>query len=58
MVSSVVMGLAYGLGGAVVGNLADLYSEASVLWAISFIPLVTIALILIFPWPKQKTEVE
>jgi FSR family fosmidomycin resistance protein-like MFS transporter len=52
MVSSLMMGLAYGLGGAmapVVGKLADLYSIATVLWAVAFIPLVTIPLILFFP---------
>ncbi|BBO68447.1 MFS transporter [Desulfosarcina alkanivorans] len=57
MVSSLMMGLAYGLGGAmapVVGRLADLYSIASVLWAVAFIPLVTIPLILLFP--RGRTE--
>jgi FSR family fosmidomycin resistance protein-like MFS transporter len=52
MVSSLMMGLAYGLGGAVapvVGRLADLYSVSTVLWAVSFVPLVTIPLILLFP---------
>jgi len=52
MVSSLMMGLAYGLGGAmapVVGKLADLYSIATVLWTVAFIPLVTIPLILFFP---------
>ncbi len=58
MVSSLMMGLAYGLGGAVapvVGRLADLYSVATVLWAVAFIPLVTVPLILMFPVAKQKT---
>ena len=61
MVSSLMMGLAYGLGGAVapaVGRLADLYSIASVLWAVSFIPLVTIPLILMFPRVNRITAVE
>jgi MFS transporter, FSR family, fosmidomycin resistance protein len=52
MVSSLMMGLAYGLGGAmapVVGRLADLYSVSSVLWSLAFAPLVTIPLILFFP---------
>lgn len=58
MVSSLMMGLAYGLGGAVapvVGKLADLYSVSTVLWAVSFIPLVTLPLILLFPRVDQKT---
>ena len=57
MVSSLMMGLAYGLGGAVapvVGRLADLYSIATVLWSIAFIPLLTIPLILFFPKGDQK----
>ncbi len=57
MVSSLMMGLAYGLGGAaapVIGRLADLYSVASVLWAVSFIPLVTVPLILMFPRGSRK----
>ena len=52
MVSSLMMGLAYGLGGAVaplVGKLADLYSVADVLWGVAFIPLITVPLILLFP---------
>lgn len=55
MVSSLMMGLAYGLGGAVapvIGRLADLYSVDTVLWAVSFIPLVTVPLILMFPRVK------
>ncbi len=60
MVSSLMMGLAYGLGGAVapvVGKLADLYSVASVLWAVAFIPLVTVPLILMFPRVIRTTAV-
>lgn len=56
MVSSLMMGLAYGLGGAVaplVGKLADLYSVSSVLWMLGFLPLVTIPLILGFPRSGQ-----
>ena len=61
MVSSLMMGLAYGLGGAVaplVGKLADLYSVSSVLWGVAFIPLVTIPLIYRFPRVERKTAVE
>ena len=58
MVSSLMMGLAYGLGGAVaplVGTLADRYSVAGVLWAISFLPLATVPLIAMFPTRPPKT---
>ena len=57
MVSSLMMGLAYGLGGAVaplVGKLADIYSVADVLWGVAFIPLITIPLILMFPGKKAE----
>ena len=60
MVSSLMMGLAYGLGGAmapIVGRLADLYSIATVLWAVAFIPLVTVPLILFFPTGKPDTVI-
>ena len=52
MVASLMMGFAYGLGGAVsplVGKMADLYSIQAVLAAVSFIPLLTIPFILKFP---------
>jgi FSR family fosmidomycin resistance protein-like MFS transporter len=57
MVSSLMMGLAYGLGGAVaplVGKMADIYSVSSTLWAVSFIPLATIPLIWLFPGQKRN----
>jgi MFS transporter, FSR family, fosmidomycin resistance protein len=60
MVSSLMMGLAYGLGGAmapIVGKLADLYSVATVLWAVAFIPLMTIPLILFFPKGRPDTAI-
>ncbi|BBO80717.1 hypothetical protein DSCO28_12830 [Desulfosarcina ovata subsp. sediminis] len=56
MVSSLMMGLAYGLGGAtapLVGKLADIYSVANVLFGLAFLPLVTLPLILCFPRPKS-----
>jgi len=56
MVSSLMMGLAYGLGGAVaplIGKLADIYSVAGVLWGVAFLPVLTIPLILMFPKQKQ-----
>ena len=52
MVSSLMMGLAYGLGGALsplVGKLADLYSIEQVLFVIAFMPLLTLGLIIFFP---------
>ncbi|WP_319524120.1 MFS transporter [uncultured Desulfosarcina sp.] len=59
MVSSLMMGLAYGLGGAMaplVGKLADIYSVADVLWGVAFIPLITIPLILLFPGKKTMGD--
>jgi FSR family fosmidomycin resistance protein-like MFS transporter len=56
MVSSLMMGLAYGLGGAMaplVGELADRYSVATVLWTVAFIPLVALPLILMFPRRRE-----
>ena len=58
MVSSLMMGLAYGLGGALaplIGKLADLYSVAGVLWAVSFVPLAGIPLILLFPHEARRS---
>ena len=52
MVASLMMGLAFGLGGAlspVVGKLADLYSIHSVLMAVSLLPLLSLPLIFTFP---------
>ncbi len=56
MVASLMMGLAFGLGGAlspVVGRLADLYSIHSVLMGISLLPLLSLPLIFTFPRVKQ-----
>lgn len=55
MVASLMMGFAFGLGGAlspVVGKLADLYSIHSVLMGISLLPLLSLPLILTFPRVK------
>ena len=52
MVSSLMMGFAYGLGGAMspfVGKLADIYGLENVLFYSAFIPIVTLVLILRFP---------
>jgi FSR family fosmidomycin resistance protein-like MFS transporter len=52
MVSSLMMGLAWGMGGVmtpVAGKLADLFSIRSVLAALAVIPLLTLALIAMLP---------
>jgi FSR family fosmidomycin resistance protein-like MFS transporter len=52
MVASLMMGLAYGLGGAlspVVGKLADMFSIHNVLMGVALIPLLTVGLIAWFP---------
>lgn len=59
MVSSLMMGLAYGLGGAlspVVGRLADLYSIETVLWTVALIPIGTLPLIIMFPKADQRLD--
>jgi FSR family fosmidomycin resistance protein-like MFS transporter len=55
MVASLMMGFAFGLGGAlapVVGKLADLYSINSVLIGVSLLPLLTLPFIFSFPRVK------
>jgi FSR family fosmidomycin resistance protein-like MFS transporter len=52
MVSSLMMGLAYGLGGAVsplVGGLADVYGIKAVLLVTAFIPVICLGVIARFP---------
>ena len=52
MVSSLMMGFAYGLGGAVsplVGKLADIYGLETILFYSAFVPLVSLIFILKFP---------
>jgi MFS transporter, FSR family, fosmidomycin resistance protein len=52
MVASLMMGFAFGLGGAVaplVGKLADIYSIHTVLIGVSFLPLLGLPLIAFFP---------
>lgn len=52
MVSSLMMGLAYGLGGAVsplVGGLADIYGIEAVLFGTAFIPVICLVFIARFP---------
>ncbi|MBF0468541.1 MAG: MFS transporter [Desulfamplus sp.] len=58
MVSSLMMGLAYGLGGLaspLVGKLADIYSIESVLFYIALIPVISIILIARFPDVRAST---
>lgn len=55
MVASLMMGLAFGLGGIlapVVGKLADLYSIDRVLIGVSLLPLLTLPFIFSFPRVK------
>ena len=52
IVASLMMGFAFGLGGAVspiVGKLADLFSIGQVLFGVALVPLPTLGLILLFP---------
>ena len=52
MVASLMMGLAFGLGGIispVIGRLADLFSIQQVLFWIAFIPLLSLSMIIHFP---------
>ncbi|MFH2094001.1 MAG: MFS transporter [Pseudomonadota bacterium] len=52
MVASLMMGFAYGLGGAVtpiIGKLADFYTIRPVLTIVAFIPLLTLPIIALFP---------
>jgi MFS transporter, FSR family, fosmidomycin resistance protein len=57
MVASLMMGFAFGLGGAVspvVGKLADLYSVDTVLFYIAFVPLLTLPIIFSFPRTRSR----
>jgi len=57
MVASLMMGFAYGLGGAVsplVGKLADLFTIELVLFAVALVPPLTLILILRFPEVNQR----
>ena len=59
MVASLMMGLAYGLGGALsplTGKLADIFSIQTILFNIAFIPLLTIGLIFFFPNIREKKQ--
>ncbi len=59
MVASLMMGLAYGLGGALsplIGKLADIFSIQTMLFNIAFIPLLTLGLIFFFPKIRGKKQ--
>jgi FSR family fosmidomycin resistance protein-like MFS transporter len=57
MVSSLMMGLAFGLGGIMMpltGKLADIFSIRGVLLFLTIIPLLTMGLISLFPEAKSR----
>jgi FSR family fosmidomycin resistance protein-like MFS transporter len=57
MVSSLMMGLAFGLGGMMApltGKFADIFSIQAVLYALAVIPFLTIALVSMLPEKKMK----
>ena len=59
MVASLMMGLAWGLGGAVsplVGKLADIFSISTVLWVVAWIPILTLVLIFFFPATESNMK--
>jgi len=61
MVSSLIMGLAYGLGGfmtTLTGKLADIYSIRGTLAFIAIIPLLTIGLIALLPGRNLRASSE
>ena len=58
MVASLMMGFAYGLGGAfspLVGKIADMTSIQTTLFALSFTPLLTLGVIWFFPQVRGRT---
>jgi len=59
MVSSLMMGLAMGVGGMlipVVGRIADLYSLPAVLYGLTVIPLLSIGLVFFFPEKRLREQ--
>lgn len=57
MVASLMMGFAYGLGGAItplIGRLADFYAIRPVLTVMAVVPLLTLPLIALFPKVKSN----
>ena len=58
MVASLMMGFAYGLGGAItplVGRLADSFTIRPVLTLIACVPLLTLPVIAFFPRPRNES---
>lgn len=59
MVSSLMMGLAQGVGGMMaplVGSLADLYSIRTVLFGVALVPLLAIGLVWFFPEKRLRAQ--
>ena len=59
MVASLMMGLAFGLGGIIspiVGKLADLFSIEQVLFWVALIPLLSLSMILRFPEMRRSLK--
>jgi MFS transporter, FSR family, fosmidomycin resistance protein len=59
MVSSLMMGLAQGVGGMMtplVGSLADLFSIRTVLFGLALVPLLSIALVRFFPEKRLREK--
>jgi FSR family fosmidomycin resistance protein-like MFS transporter len=59
MVSSLMMGLAQGVGGMMtplVGSLADLYSIRTVLYGLALVPLLSIGLVWFFPEKRLREQ--
>jgi FSR family fosmidomycin resistance protein-like MFS transporter len=59
MVSSLMMGLAMGVGGIlipVVGRIADLYSLPAVLYGLAVIPLLSTGLVYFFPEKRLREQ--
>ncbi|MBU2227936.1 MAG: MFS transporter [Proteobacteria bacterium] len=59
MVSSLMMGLAVGLGGIMtplIGGLADLFSIRAVLFVLALVPLTSIGLVRFFPEEKLREQ--
>jgi FSR family fosmidomycin resistance protein-like MFS transporter len=59
MVSSLMMGLAQGVGGMmtpIVGSLADLYSIRTVLYGLALVPLLSIGLVWFFPEKRLREQ--
>lgn len=57
MVASLMMGFAYGLGGAItplIGKLADTFTIRPVLTAVAFLPLLALPIIACFPRTRSK----